>query len=330
MRIVQSATPSLLLFIVAGTSSAAVTAIAQAADSYPARPVRMIVPLSAGSAADVLARRLASKLSESWGQQVIVDNRTGAGGTIGTGIVARSVPDGYTLLTHSAAFAVSAALYPKLPYDPLRDLTGVSQMAMAPIVLVIAPSLGTKSVVELLALAKQKPGQLAFASSGIGSSTHFAGEQFRIAASINVVHVPYKGPSEALVDTATGRIQFFLAPVVPALPFIRDGRLLPLAVTTAKRTPVLPDVPTIADSGLANYEYLDWWGLFAPSRTSRFVIDKLSRDTARILENTEIREQMLSQGAEATSSTPDEFERFVRSKIESAGKLVKVAGIHAE
>ena len=330
MRIPQSATPSLLLFIAAGTSSAAVPVIAQAADSYPARPVRMIVPLSAGSAADVLARRLASKLSETWDQQVVVDNRTGAGGTIGTGIVAKSAPDGYTLLAHSAAFAVSAALYPKLPYDPLRDFTGVSQMAMAPIVLVVAPSLGTKSVVELLALAKQKPGQLAFASSGIGSSTHFAGEQFRVAAGINVVHEPYKGPSEALVDTATGRIQFFLAPVVPALPFIRDGRLLPLAVTTVKRTLVLPDVPTIADSGLANYEYLDWWGLFAPSRTSKFVIDKLGRDTARILEDTEIRKQMLSQGAEARSSTPDEFERFVRSKIESAGKLVKVAGIHAE
>ena len=318
------------LFIVSAIALASFPNPASTADAYPARPLRMIVPLTAGSAADVLARRVAVKMSENWGQQVVVDNRTGAGGTIGTNIVAKATPDGYTLLVHSAAFAVSAAVYPKLPYDSVKDFTGVSQMAIAPIVLVVAPSLGARSVKEVVALAKQKPGQLTFGSAGIGTSTHFAGEQFKLAAGINVVHVPYKGPSEALVDTATGRIQYFLAPLVPAMPLIKDGRLLAVAVTTAQRSPVLPDAPTIAEAGLSGYEYQDWWGVLAPARTPRTIIDKLGREIARILENPEVRKQMLSQGAEARSSTPEEFTRFVHSRIESASKVVKIAGIRVE
>jgi len=301
-----------------------------ASDVYPARPIRMIVPLSAGSAADVLARRLASKMAENWGQQVVVDNRPGAGTTLGAGIVAKAAPDGYTVLVNSAAFAVSAALYPKLPYDALKDFVPVSQIAVAPIVLVVAPTFGTRSVKELVAVARQTPGQITFGSSGVGSSTHFAGEQFKIAAGINVVHVPYKGPSEALVDTATGRIQYFLAPLVPALPFIRDGRLLALAVTTAQRTPVLPNVGTVAESGLPGYEYQDWWGMFAPAKTPRPVIGRIAKETARVLELSDIRKQLLSQGAEARSSTPEEFAQFVRAKIESADKVVKLASIRIE
>jgi tripartite-type tricarboxylate transporter receptor subunit TctC len=313
-----------------GMASAAALCHAQSTRNFPTRPVRMIVPLTAGSAADLLARRLAVKMSENWGQQVVVDNRPGAGTTLGTGIVAKATPDGYTLLVNSAAFAVSAALYSKLPYDPLKDFSTVSQIAIAPIVLAVAPSLGARSVKDLIVLAKQKPGKITFGSAGVGSSTHFAGEQFKIAAGIGVVHVPYKGPPEALLDTMTGRIQYLLSPLVPALPFIKDGRLLALAVTTAQRTPVLPDVPTVAEAALPGFEYQDWWGVFAPAATPRAVIDKISTETARIVNLPDIKKQMLSQGEEATPNTPEEFTRFVRAKVETARKVVTLAGIRAE
>jgi tripartite-type tricarboxylate transporter receptor subunit TctC len=317
-------------FIVAGIALAAVPVLAQTVQNFPGRPVRMIVPLTAGSAADLLARRLASKMSENWGQQVVVDNRPGGGGTIGAGIVAKAIPDGYTLLVHSAAFAVSAAFYSKLPYDTLKDFAPVSQIAIAPIVLVVAPSLGAKSVKDLVTIAKQKPGQITFGSAGVGTSTHFGGEQFKVAAGINVVHIPYKGPPEALLDTMTGRIQYVFSPLVPALPLIRDGRLLALAVTTAQRTPVLPDVPTVAEAALPGYEYQDWWGVFAPARTPPPVVDKISKEIARIVELPNIRKQMLIQGEEARPSTPEEFTKFVRAKVENAGKVVKAAGIRVE
>jgi tripartite-type tricarboxylate transporter receptor subunit TctC len=328
MRILHRAASSLIFL--SGSALAIVPILAQAADSYPDKPVRMIVPLTAGSAADVLARQLALKMTENWSQQVVVDNRPGAGTTLGASIVAKAAPDGYTLLVNSAAFAVSAALYPKLSYDALKDFAPISQIAIAPIVLVVAPSFGIRSVKELVAIARQKPGQITFGSSGVGSSTHFAGEQLKIAAGINVVHVPYKGPSEALIDTATGRIQYSMSPLVSAIPFIRDGRLLALSVTTAQRTPALPDVPTVADAGLPGYEYQDWWGVFAPIKTPRPVIGKISKETARILALSEIRKLLLSQGAEAKSSTPEEFTQFVRAKVESAGKVVKLASIRIE
>lgn len=229
-------------------------AIAQPRQDFPVRPIRMIVPLSAGSAADILARRLASKMSESWGQPVVIENRPGAGTTLGADLVAKSAPDGYTLLVNSAAFAASAATHSKLPYDPLNDFAPVSQVATAPIVMVAAPSLGATSAKDLIELAKKQPGQINFGSAGVGSSTHFAGEQFKLAAGINVVHVPYKGPPEALLDAATGRIHYSFSPMVPALPFIKDGRLLVLGVTTSQRSPVLQDAPTIAEAGLPGYE----------------------------------------------------------------------------
>src|SRR5262249_18763375 len=214
------------------------------AHTYPTRPVRMIVPLSAGSAADILARQLAMKMGQTWSQPIVVENRPGAGTTLGADAVAKAAPDGHTLLINSAAFAASAAVYSKLPYDPLKDFAPVSQVATAPIVVVAAPSLGVKSIKDLVELAKRQPGQINFGSAGVGSSTHFAGEQFKLAAGLSAVHVPYKGPSEALLDTMTGRIQYSVSPVVPALPFIRDGKVLALGVTTAKRSPVLQDVPT--------------------------------------------------------------------------------------
>jgi tripartite-type tricarboxylate transporter receptor subunit TctC len=261
---------------------------------------------------------------------VVVDNRGGGGGTLGSNIVAKAAPDGYTLLAHSIAFAMSAALYSKLPFDPVKDLAGVSQIAVGTSLLVVAPALGVKSVKELIALAKQKPGQLNFSSSGVGSGTHLNGEQFRFAAGIDVVHVPYKGVPEQLIDTMTGRIHYFLTPLVPALPFIRDGRLLALAVSTAQRTPILPDVPTIAEAALPGYEFQAWFGVFAPARTPRPVVEQISKEIARVVELPDIKKQFVNQGEEGRPSTPEEFTRFVRAEIEKTRKIVKLAGIRVE
>ena len=301
-----------------------------AAQNFPEKPIRLIVPFTAGSATDLLARRIAPKMSDHWNQQVVVDNRGGGGGTLGAGIVAKATPDGYTLLVHSIAFAMNAALYSKLPYDPLKNFAPVSQIVISTSLLVVAPTLGVKSVKELIALAKQKPGQLTFSSSGIGSGTHLNGEQFRFAAGIDVVHVPYKGVPEPLIDTIAGRIDYFLPPLVPSLPFIRDGRLLALAVSTARRTPVLPDVPTIAEAALPGYEFQAWFGVFAPTGTPRRVVEQISKEIARVVDLPDIKKQMLNQGEEGRSSTPEAFTRFVRAEIEKTSKIVKLAGIRIE
>jgi tripartite-type tricarboxylate transporter receptor subunit TctC len=261
---------------------------------------------------------------------VVVDNRGGGGGTVGMNIVAKAPPDGYTLLTHSIAFAMSSALYSKLPFDPIKDFSPASQIAVSTSVMVAAPSLGVKSVKELIALAKQKPGQLSFGSAGVGSGTHLNAEQFRFAAGIDVVHVPYKGPPEVLVDVMTGRIHYFLSPLVPALPFLKDGRLIALAVTTPRRAAVLPDVPTMAEAALPGYEFQAWFGVFAPAKTSRPVVEKVSKEIARIVELPDIKKQFQAQGEEGRPSTPDEFSRFVRSEIDKIGKIVKQAGVKVE
>jgi tripartite-type tricarboxylate transporter receptor subunit TctC len=300
------------------------------AQTYPTRTVRVIVPLSAGSGADILARQLAAKLSESWSQPVVVENRPGAGTTVGTEAVAKAPADGHTLLVNSAAFAASAAIYSRLGYDPSKDLAPVSQVALAPIVVVAAPSLGAKSIKDLIELAKAKPGQLNFGSAGVGSSTHFAGAQFNLAAGLNAVHVPYKGPPEALLDTLTGRIQYSLSPILPALPHIKDGKLLALAVTTAQRSPLLPDVPTATEAGVSGYEYQDWWGVFAPAATPFAVIAKISEDIGRVLGHSDVRKQLLEQGAEARSSTPNDFTKFVGTKIEQARLVAASANIRAD
>ena len=326
MRALQRATFATLI----ATGIAVTAAPGAAAQNFPTKPVRMIVPFTAGSATDLLARRVAPKMSDNWNQQVVVDNRGGGGGTLGASIVAKATPDGYTLLVHSIAFAMNAALYSKLPYDPLKDFAPVSQIVISTSLLVVAPTLGVKSVKELIALAKQKPGQLTFGTSGVGSGTHLNGEQFRFAAGIDVVHVPYKGVPEPLIDTMSGRIDYFLSPLVPALPFIRDGRLLALAVSTAQRTSVLPDVPTIAEAALPGYEFQAWFGVFAPAGTPRPVVDQISREIARIVYLPDIKKQFLNQGEEGKPSTPEEFTRFIRAEIEKYSKVVKLAGIRVE
>jgi len=318
------------LLLSAGAATLPLASSLASAQNYPARPVHLIVPLSAGSAADILARQLASKIGESWGQPILVENRPGAGTTLGADTVAKAPADGHTLLINSASFAASAAMYSKLPYDPLKDFTPISQIAFAPFVVVATPSLGAKSINDLVAFAKAKPGQINFGSAGVGTSSHFAAEQLNLAAGIKVVHVPYKGPPEALVDTMTGRVQYFLSPLLPALLFIKDRRLLALGVTTAQRSSALPDVPTVAQAGLAGYEYQDWWGVFAPAATPRTLVDKISRDIARSLQLPDVTKQLLSQGVEPSPSTPDEFAGFVRAKVEAFREVAKLAGIRAD
>ncbi len=321
--------PVASVILVAASFLASMPGFAQVDKKYPARPVRLIVPFTAGSASDLLARRVAVKMTDGWGQQVVIDNRGGGGGTLGSQIVVNAAPDGYTLLVHSIAFAMNAALYANLPYDPLRDFTPVSQIVASTSLLLASPKLGVKSVKDLIALAKQKPGQLNFGTSGVGSGTHLNSEMFRFAAGIDVVHVPYKGVPEVLVDTITGRIHYFLSPLVPALPFLKDGRLLPLAVSTARRSQVLPDVPTIAET-LPGYEFQGWFGVFAPARTPRPIVDQISREIARIVELPDVKKQFLAQGEEGRGSTPEEFSRFVRSEMERYRKVVKLAGIRVE
>lgn len=316
-----------------GLAFALVTALsfmATAQDSFPNKPIQIVVPFSAGSQTDILARMVGKKMSENWGQPVVVVNRPGGGGIVGSSIVARAAPDGYTLLAHSSGFAVAATLYSKLPYDTLKDFAGVTQISTGPHVLVVTPSLGVKSVSDLIALAKRKPGQINFGSAGIGGSTHLSGEQFRLAANIDVVHVPYKGTPEALIDTMAGRIQYFISPIGPALSFIKDGRLLALAVTTARRSPVLPDVPTVAEAALLGFEYDGWVGLWAPAKTPKAVLDQLSNEVARILSLPDVRGHMQSHGSVPKSSTPEEFAKFTRAEIEKLGKVVKASGARAD
>jgi tripartite-type tricarboxylate transporter receptor subunit TctC len=298
--------------------------------AYPNKAVHIIVPFTAGSATDILARTFGQKVSEMWGQPVIVDNRPGAGGTIGAAVVAKSLPDGYTLLVHSAAQAYNASIYPNLSYDTVKDFVDVAPLAGQPNVLVVAPSSGIKSAAELIATAKQKPGQLNFASAGAGSGTHINAEKFKIAAGIDVVHIPYKGTPEALNDTLAGRVTYFFSPISAALPNIREGKLVALAVSTAKRSSALPNVPTVAEAGLPGFDYNLWVGMFAPAGTPPDVIDKINKDVDRVLQLADVRERLANLGAEAMPMTPAEFKKFVQTEIDDSAKVIKAAGIKAQ
>lgn len=296
------------------------------AQDYPTKPVQVIVPFPVGLV-DTIARTVSQKLSELWGQPVVVEGRPGAGGTVGAGVVAKSPPDGYTLLMTSSAHAVHPALYNNLPYDPLKDFVDIAPLARQPYVLVVGPSAGVKSVSELIAVAKAKPGQLTFSSPGTGSGAHFTAEKFRIAGGIDVVHVPSKGVSEANADTTTGRATYWFPAMAAALQDIREGKLLPLGVSSAQRSSVLPEVPTIAESGVVGYDDTIWVGLWAPAGTPASVVDKLAKDVARALAAPDVRERFTTLGAEPMSMTSAEFARFVHSETEAAARITKAAGI---
>jgi tripartite-type tricarboxylate transporter receptor subunit TctC len=297
---------------------------------YPNRPVKLLVPFTAGSATDILARTYGQKLSEIWKQPVVVENHPGAGGTIGAGLVAKSQPDGYTLLVHSAAQAYNPSIYSSLPYDTNKDFIDVAALGGQPNVLVVSPNSGIKTVADLIAQAKAKPGQLNFASAGQGSGTHINGEKFKLAAGIDVVHVPYKGTPEALTDTIAGRVAYYFSPISAALPFVREGKLTALAVSTAKRSSVLPNVPTLAEAGLPGFDYTLWVGLFAPAGTPNEVVDKIFRDVRAASESAEVKERMATLGAEPMPMTSAEFKHFVDMEIVDSGKVIKAAGIKVQ
>lgn len=304
--------------------------LAAMAQDYPSRPVKILVPFTPGSATDILARTVGQKLAEMWGQSVVVENRAGAGGTIGAGLVAKAPADGSTLMVHSAAQAVNAFIYPTLTYDTLKDFVQVAPLAGQPNVLVVAPTSGYKTLADLIADAKKRPGVLNFGSAGIGSGTHINGEKFKLAAGLNITHVPYKGTPEALTDTMAGRISYFFAPVSAALPLVRDGKLLALAVSSARRSSVLPQVPTVSESGLPDFDYVLWVGMFAPAGTPAEVVDKINRDVNRVLKEPDVRERMLALGAEAMAMSAAEFDRFMRAEMDDAAKVVKAAAIRVQ
>jgi len=303
-------------------------AAAHAAD-YPTRPIRMIVPFTPGSAADILARMIGPKLAEAWSQQVVVDDRPSAGGTVAGSIVATAAPDGHTLMLTSSAFAGSAALYDKLPYDSIRDFKGISLITQTALLLTVSPALGAKSVKELIALARQKPGGLNFGSAGIGSGTHYGGELFNLAAGIKAVHVPYRGTPEVITDVVSGRMNYAMSPPLTALPHVRGGRMIAVGVTSPQRMPMLPEVPTIAEAALPGFEYQGWFGILAPARVPRPLIDKLNAEIVRIMALPDIQERIARDGSTAKSSTPAEFDKLVRDEIATRTKVFKAAGAKA-
>ncbi len=312
--------PALLVLAAAGIPHAA-QAQTSSGESYPNRPIRMIVPFTPGSATDIIARIITQQLADTWGRPVVIDNRPSAGGIVAFKIVADALADGHTLTATGSNYAGSAALYAgKLPYDPVKDFAGVTQLASTPLILVVAPSLGAKSVKELIALAKAKPGQMNFGSSGLGSGPHYGAELFNLTADIKAVHVPYKGSPEAMTDLMAGRIHYMLSPVLSAVPLVRTGRMVALGVTTAQRAPGVPDVPTIAEAGLEGFEYQGWYGVLAPGKTPRRIVNQLAAEIARILETPDAKERIAGQGALAKSSTPDAFDKLVREEISRASR----------
>ena len=302
---------------------------AQTDASFPAKPIRIIVGFTPGGGPDITARHIAQKLTEAWRQQVIVDNRPGAGGTIAAATAANANPDGYTLLSVSSAHAVAPAIYSKLPYEP-KDLAGITLTATSKYVLVVAPSSPLKSVKELVAAARAKPGQLNFSSAGTGSGTHFAGEQLKAMAAIDLTHVPYKGIPEALTDAMTGRVQFFMAPIANALGLVKDGRVRALAVSSKARDPLLPDLATVAEAGVPGFESILWFGLIAPARTPPAIVGKLNAESRRILNEPDTRTRWIPMGLEPHPTAPAEFDRLIAQDTATFSKLAKAANIRAE
>jgi tripartite-type tricarboxylate transporter receptor subunit TctC len=297
--------------------------------AYPVKPVRIVVPSSPGGGTDILARVLAQKMSESLAQQFVVENRPGAGQVIGIEAVARAAPDGYTLLMAASAIVINEVLYAKPPYDTLRDFAPVTLGASLPNILVVHPALPVKSVRELIALAKTRPGQLNYSSAGSGTSPHLSMELFRIMAGIVLTHIPYKGTGPATVDLVAGQVQLSMPNVLTALPQIKGGKLRALGVTSAKRAVGLPDVPAIAET-LPGYEAIQWYGVLAPAGTAREIVGKLQGEMARILALPEVKERLAAEGADAVGNRPDEFATYIRAELVKWGKVVKQGGIKLE
>ena len=316
-----------LVLLVTAALALAVGAPAQGQDAWPSRSVRMVVPFAAGGATDVVARALAKDLSELWGQPVVVENRVGAGGSIGAEVVAKSPPDGYTLLLASGALTINPHLYAKLPFDTQKDFIPVTNVASGPQLLVVHPGVQAKSVRELIALAKAKPGTVNFGSAGIGSQTHLAAENFVDAAGINATHVPYKGEGPALADLISGQLQFLVANIAAAVPHVNNGTIRALAVTSLTRSPLLPDVPTVAESGLPGFENSGWFGLLVPAGTPQAIVNKIHADTVKVLERREMKDRLSVQGMVPIGNTPAAFASAIQDESKRWAEVVKSRGL---
>lgn len=321
MRGVRKIGAAALLAIAAGAS----------AQDFPSRPIRILVPSTPGGSVDTLARLVGNNLAERWKQQVVVDNRAGAGGIIAGELTAKAAPDGYTLIMATiAAMVTNVSLAKKLPYDPVRDFAPVTLVASQQIVLLVTPSLPAKSIKELIALAKAKPGQLTFASAGTGSGGHLSGELLKLLAGIDLTHVPYKGISPAIVDVISGQVSMTFASIISGTPHVKSGKLRALAVTGAHRSPALPDMPTMVEAGVPGYESSTWYGLLAPKGTPRPVVDKLNKEVVAIVNLPDIKSHLLAEGAEPVGNTPEQFGALIRAEIDKWGKVIRAAGLRAD
>jgi tripartite-type tricarboxylate transporter receptor subunit TctC len=316
------------LILVAAGLLAVGGVLAQAA--YPSKPIRFLVPFTAGSGTDLIARTVADTMGKSMGQAIVIENKPGAGGTIAAGQVAKGEADGYTVLVHSSGHALNPAIYSTIGYDTLKDLTGITPLAALPNVLVVNPAKGWKSVADLVAAAKAKPGQLNYASAGVGSATHLNAEKFRLQAGIQALHVPYKGTPEAMTNVIGGSNDWFFAPLASALPLVKDGKLQALAVSTPARSPALPQVPTSVEAGVPGSDYTFWVGMIVASNTPPAVVKRLHEEALKALANPEVKERMNKLGADPFPMTPEAFNAFIKTEVDAAAVIAKAASLKGQ
>ena len=324
----QKNTPRLLIALVV-TSLSLLTGLASA-QSYPNRTVRMIVPLTTGSGADIAGRVVAKSLTDTWKQPVIIENRPGAGGLIGTGVVVNAEPDGYTLLVQSASYAANPAIYKKLPYDPLKSLIDVAILGQTPYVMITAADGPYQTIRDLIITAKSKPGEITFASAGVGSSTHLAAEYFNQMMGVKLIHVPYKGSPEAIQDTMSGRTAFYMATLDTAIGQLKGGKLRALGLTSKTRNAAVPDIPTIAEQGYSNFEIALWFGVWAPAGTPAAIVKKVNMDINQAMQDPEVKNAYETKGIKATPMSPQEFGKFVREEMAKYQKIAKDANIEPQ
>jgi len=316
---------TLLLMTLGVTACGASTAHAQ--QHYPSRPVRWIVPFAPGGPTDIMSRAVGEKLGQRLGQQFVVDNRGGAGGNIGAELVAKAQPDGYTIMIgHVGTHAINIALYQKVPYDPVRDFTPISLLATLPLALVVHPSVPVHNVKELIALAQKRPGELNFASAGNGGPTHLTAEVLKSMAKINIVHVPFKGNAQALIELMSGRVQIMFSNLLTSMPHVRTGKLRAIAISTAKRSPQAPDLPTVAESGVPGFDVTPWYGVLGPANLPRTIMQRLNAEVADIVKMPEMQERFVAQGVDLTSSTPEQFAALIKTEVPKWKKIVQDSG----
>jgi tripartite-type tricarboxylate transporter receptor subunit TctC len=303
---------------------------AAAQAGYPTKPIKVIVPFAPGSTTDIIARAISDKMSQSMGQQLVVENRAGASGTIGQQAVATAAPDGYTIMIHSSSHTVSPHTFAKLPFDTLADFVPVTPISSTPNVLVISPAKNIKTVADLIAYSKANPGKLNFASAGQGSATHLNAEKFKLAAKLDATNIPFKGSAEAVTEVMAGRVDYYFSPIAPVIGQIRNNQLVPLAVGSARRASALPNVPTTAEAGVPGSEFNFWIGMFAPAKTPPAIVERLHAEVVKALATPEVKERFVALGADAWTLEPKQFDAYVRDEVKSNAALVKAAGLQVQ